>query len=139
MNFIFPGGAIRNIVVPATAGNAPTTLTPGNGKRWRLLRSSLYLTCDVTVANRYLRLQPRTGGGVVSGPILVSAVVVASAGVVLSISPVLVLSGGSIAGSHFGIGQSFLFGPTDQIYIDVTAGVAGDSYSGIITVLEASE
>jgi len=142
MNFTFPGGAVRHIVISATAGNVVTDLSPGAGKRWMLLGFRLTLVANATVVTRNQRIfridavgnildSPRWGGNTV-----------ASATTILASTSMLAPAGGSFGSDTaiFGVHPVVdMIGPTDIFRTSVLAGVAGDSYSGVVTVLEASE
>lgn len=134
--FMFQGGRkLRNIVV-TTAGNVATTLTPGAGKRWLLLYGRLSLSTDATVANRNLRIQIRTSAGSVLYRFPNGVVTPAGGATAL----------GLIGNPYFDNAvrwedatisvQGIIIDQTDQLYIDVNNGVAGDGYGGSIIVLE---
>lgn len=138
MEFTFPGGRLRHIAVPATAGNVATNQTPGSGKRWKVLSFRFTLVADVTVANRYLNVCMYSGTEIL-GTSYNSVVCVASA--------TKRLSGiGGFAPTGAGMSEdavvwmdpeSWILEGTDILKINVAAGVAGDSYSGVFTVLDS--
>jgi len=139
MEYTALGGRLRHIAVPSTAGNLVyTALTPGSGFRWMLLYARLKLITDATVANRTLNIVPRDGSSNSLTSPRMSAVITASLTAYLSLVGSIGLIAGSYQdGSVFAIDPfSMIIEGSDFFQIDVSNGVAGDAYSGFITVLE---
>lgn len=136
----FPGGKLRTITIPATAGNVVTNLTPGTRKRWIVLYGITKLDTDGTAADRYTRLEITDGTNVLHNLMLQNAVIANQLGYIF-------LGPGEIAGSatlgaalgnvntYFSV-KAFIIEGTDTLRITVGGGVVGDSYSGYIRVLE---
>lgn len=135
---VFPGGQKKNLVVSATAGNVITNLVPGVGYRWRVLRGLITLTCDATVANRYIRLQDTDGVNIVEylgGSTVLTATVVGAINFGKSQLGAGVDTRGYTLLGYLTIGD-LIIDNLDELRISITAGVAGDSYSAEIVVLE---
>lgn len=141
MLYIVPpyGGYHYRKTIAATAGNVAATWSPAAGKRGYLLCGRITLVCDATVASRKIRLYHQ----ITSGAVNKSAVMVGSAAAA-SETRVLAFTGSVVAGSgtfdadaYFGINpQSWSVGSDERFYIDILNGVAGDSYSGVLEILE---
>ena len=142
---IFQGGAVRRNTISATAGNVATNLTPAGGsfrsKRWKILRGTLTLTCDATVANRFLTLTVTDGTNIVEN-LAYSALIIATQTYIMNLGEIRYNvgmipggGGGSLAQGYLGVQGLYLEG-SDQLRITVASGVAGDSYSGYLEVLE---
>lgn len=131
-------GQIKTITISATAGNVTTDETPGATKKWKILYAYFSLVTDATVADRTFNIyitdssnNPLTGN-------VYSAAHVASTTKYYNISP------WNISGTNFTVaGNSVTYGMreliisgTDKMRIGISNGVAGDSYSGRIKVIE---
>ena len=134
----FPDGRLRRIAIPATAGNVAYNASPGAGKRWHVLGLKLILVCDITVANRTQRVILRDGAGAAIGVNHIASVGVASSTTTFALMGTIDNSAGT-----FGFNSCQGLGPPDNLlenteYLGMTvdAGVAGDSYSGYLHVLE---
>jgi len=135
LDFVFQGGKRRHIVIAPTAGNVVTNLSPAAGWRWQILHGLINLTCDATVANRTIRIR-LTDGTTVSHQVGISGATTASATRNLAVRSGYAANGGGTEGDLIAFGLLIIEG-ADQLRVLVDAGVAGDSYNGIITVLEA--
>lgn len=136
-------GRIRVIAVPATAGNvAYTALTPAAGKRWYTLGFYLTLVNDATVANRTVFAYREVTAGTLR---LCSARYTGS--LAASVTGYWSLGGrsGMTTGAsrdgyvHEHDPQVETLGYGERWYIGVANGVAGDSYSGRIVILEVDD
>lgn len=141
LSYVFQGGQAKQIVVTATAGNVVTNLTPATGRRWLILRGEIYLSCDVTVANRRIIIQITDGTNIVE-TFAYSNIVIASGQGTLDFGEGLTLANSAGFGQistdigYIGIQPIFLAN-VEQFRISINAGVAGDAYSARIEVLEA--
>lgn len=133
-SWTFPGGRRRVVAIGATAGNVVSNQSPGAGKRWLILRGLIVLVTDVTVAARYVDLMLTDGTNIVSY-IAQSDVQAASGTKRVSFGEVRQYVGAGAPYNHVGI-QPILLESADQFRISITAGVAGDSYTGYLVVLE---
>ena len=133
----FQGGRHFTITIGNTAGNATTNLTPTMGKRWILMRGSITLVCDATVVNRNIVVQLTDGTSITTalplGPN--TAATLTSNYYLNEINFNLNGIVASALNALVGINGILLEG-ADQFRILINAGVAGDSYSGYIDVLE---
>jgi len=134
-----PAGRKLTITIPATAGNVTTNISPGVGKRYLLMRGRITLQNNATVANRQVILAI-TDGTNISEYLLVGANVAASAAWNISMGEVnLAPSTGALgdsSGGYLGLGNGIVLHGVDQFRITISAGVAGDSYSGFLDFLE---
>lgn len=138
--YTFPGGRHTVVHIAATAGNVATSIIPSSEIRYLVLGYKITLVCDATVANRYIRVGKRqitTGynpcGTADGGAITASQTKTLAAG-----DYGLVVTGGftRIDTAYVGINFPILWTYEVQGYIDIEGGVAGDSYSGDIEILE---
>ncbi len=136
MEFTFPGGRLRHITVAATAGNVNNNNSPGTGKRWKLLYARITLVADATVANRYI------GVTIFSGAVqqiskASSGAIVATTTRVLGLVP----AGDAYASDDASVvsitPDGWILEGSDFIRFSILSGVAGDSYSGVFTILES--
>ena len=135
-------GRLRRITIPATAGNvAYAALSPAAGFRWKLLALQVTLTCDATVASRLILTYPRTAAGLYLSTVRYSVAITASQTKKYFFTSRIGQTGsGTFEGTVFEIdpaGEQLAAG--EQLYLAVSNGQAGDSYSGILTVLEMPE
>ena len=136
-----PHGELKTITIAATAGNVTTNKTPGTTKRWRVLYGRITLVNDATAANRNI-LPSVTDGTNVLCTFLGSKNITAGQTSDMSISPLHSLAsssgGGTVLqdGTHGDIPEPLIIEGSDQFRISINNGVAGDSYSGYIRVLE---
>jgi len=141
--FTFPGGKLRHISIPATAGNATRNMSPGTGKRWTIVYAMIDFTADVNAANRYIVLKLTDGVNVILDIAVSSVITATQTGAVTIFSAnygrnITIGDGDASVGSHLGIGSDniFVIEGLDQLRITVAGGLAGDSFSGYLTVLE---
>lgn len=139
--FTFPGGRKRTVTIAATAGNVTSNKSPGAGTRWIVLRGRITVTNDATVASRQIVIQI-TNGTVVTEAVGFSAIIAASQTGDLDFG-----EAGAVQGLTLGQDGGFnitnyvqltnvILDSADQLRILIQNGVAGDSYSGSIEVLE---
>lgn len=137
----FPGGKKKQITVSATAGNAVATKGPGYGKRWIVLSIRVTLVADGNAASRFIILKKDDGTNVVivfathSGAITAGQT---SSQQWLKNPFNEVTDHASAPGEcspPIGIGFIMLEGD-DRLNLSIANGLAGDSYSGHIVVLE---
>jgi len=132
------GGTLQTETIGATAGNVVFNATPGASKRWVLLFGKIILVAHATAGNRAIRVQLTDGTSVLveyyQTPDITSGQ-----------TRVLNLAGqGMDAGNLSGvndyiqsIGYAVIEG-ADQFRIVVGGGIAADSYSGFLRVMEYS-
>lgn len=136
--WIFPGGALKTVTIAATAGNVVTNKTPGAGKRWLVLHGKIILVTNITVANRYIELHITDGTNILHS-LGQHGAVTASLTSRLGFGPAKYILSIAAAYDHGYIGfDPLMIEDDDQLRIVITNGVAGDSYSGYIRVLEIS-
>ena len=135
MALTFPGGYLKTVTVAATNGDVNTNKSPGTGKRWKILYGSITLVCDATVANRVIRTQITDGTNVLTR-YLYSPNITASQTKYMNYNSAREVDGSfSSQNSIQDLGNPIIEG-ADQFRIIIDGGVAGDSYSGYIRVLE---
>lgn len=134
-------GRLRHILIGATAGNVSTTLQPGAGKRWYLVSGRVGLVTDVTVANRYIVFGTYMTGAVLLHSAVRSDVITASLtryfslmGSVTTAGSATIMDTGSV---HEIVFDHEILEGSDYATVSILGGVAGDSYSGVVTVVEA--
>jgi len=135
---MFPGGKRVVKAIPATAGNVITNLSPGAGKRWLILREIITLVNDATVANRAIEVV-FTDGTNITERLCSTNSVLASETKILSLGEARIVQATSLSqdGTHMYVGiNPILLDSNDQLRITIKNGVAGDSYSGFLVVLE---
>lgn len=135
--FTAKGGRRRTVVIAATAGNVVKNMTPEAGKRWVILRGIIILVTDATVANRQVKLQ-LTDGTNVTESLAIGNAHVASLTRPTNLGEARNVVGGLLGNGdnrYIGIDPILLENP-DQFRITIQAGVAGDSYSGFLVVIE---
>lgn len=140
-NQMFPGGQEKTLVISATAGNVITSLTPTVGLRWQILRGRVTLVCDGTVANRNIRCFLLDGiGGNITEEHGLSPAIIASATGRLQWGEIVTLlpAAGTpiITWPYLSTARPPILSGLDVMEISIGTGVAGDSYSGFIVVLE---
>jgi len=131
-----PSARKSTITISATAGNVATNKTPGANKRWLLFRGRIILVCDANAANRQIILQ-LTDGTNVTETLWISGNITAGVTHTCSMGEVrLAPSTGTVGDtSYLGFDILLLHGAA-QFRITISAGLAGDSYSGYLEVLE---
>lgn len=140
LQLIFLGGKYNLETIAATAGNIVTNLSPGPDKRWLVLYGTLVIDTDGTAANRSFLLQITDGTNVIH-TLCYGATITANQIGYLDMGPTR-LQHGVVAGINLGnvndyVGADpFIVEGNDQLRITVNNGVAGDSYSGYVLVLE---
>lgn len=137
----YPGGTLKTVTIAATAGNVVTNKAPGAGKRWIVLSGYVLLDTDVNAANRRIVLAITDGTNILQNLGFTNIVTANQLGQV-DFGGVGTLTGwspGTLGSTnideYFEI-QGLLIEGVDQVRITITAGLAGDSYSGFFRVLE---
>lgn len=125
--------------VPATAGNATSTLTIPGDKPWRIAHGMLGLTTDATAANRYVRIQILDANDNLMLCQCAGAPVTASlTGQQHAFMQGIYRETAFISGVlQVLIAAGMILQPGWKLRTVVTAGVAGDSYSGNVILHEA--
>jgi hypothetical protein len=133
------GGSLETQTIGATAGNVVFNASPGTGKRWVILYGSILITCDGTVVNRNIRVQLTDGSDVLVEYYQSGNITASQENVRVSLAGPGMNPGNLSGLNDFlqSIGYAVIEG-ADQFRILVNGGVAGDSYSGSIRVLEYS-
>ena len=132
----FAGGKRLQNTISATAGNVVTNLAPATGKRWKILRGIIDITADANAANRYILLRITDGTDLIE-KIYQSAVITAGLTKQLNFGEMVLFNAGT-AGDGFGyVGiQNLIIESPDQFRVQISGGLAGDSYEGFVVVLE---
>jgi hypothetical protein len=122
---------MKKIEIGATAGNVVTNKAAGTGWRHILLYGIVQLVADATVATRKIRVSITDG----TNAVYYAAV---SAGITAGLTGLLSF-GPSETSANFAtavyVDKPFFEGDM-QLRVDIEGGVAGDSYTAIIYVLE---
>lgn len=140
----FQGGKRKHVVVAATAGNVVSNSSPGSGKRWKILSCKVILVTDVNAGNRYVIFQLTDGTNIYSmlgrGAVQTQS---ATAGVQIDrVTPTVVggvviqdLDVNGITTSRLPLPENILEGD-DQFRITISGGLAGDSFTARLVVME---
>lgn len=132
-------GRKRTLTISATAGNVSTDLSPSVGKRWTILYGQMTCVCDANAADRSMSLALRTEAGQVLH-VIGSNSTAWTAGQTkgLGFGPVIFQVGGYLGSFnvYFGLSEQCIIEGTEVFRVAIGNGQAGDSYSGVITVLE---
>lgn len=138
LQFIFFGGKLVTKTIVATAGNVVTNLSPPDGRRWIVLFGRLTIVCDANAANRQFALALTDGTNVLfnypSSPVM-TANETKSLGLISDHT-----TWGTFTEKDkaiLGIGK-VVIEKDDQLRITIDNGLAGDSYSGFVRVLEVN-
>ena len=133
----YPGGFLRSLTIGSTAGDEITNLTPGEGARWIVLYGVILLVTDSTVANRRFNIDLTDGSNITYQYPTNNTAVTASLSRRLAMGPIMNGAGGmtSPRNYHLELDSPIIEGD-DQFRITISVGQAGDSYSGIVRVLE---
>lgn len=121
--------------IPATAGNLVTSLAnPASGHKYRLIGFQLTLVCDATVANRKIYVTSYANpGGYIIQPQLMTGNITASQTKSMGIGPGLAVTGTPSYTNDWVFSLHYPWeagSPNSYFACGVSAGVAGDSYSG---------
>lgn len=127
--------------IPDTLGDATHTLSPDEGKRWKLIAGTIQIICDATVASRFIR------GQILKGSDLLMAIGGSSTAITASQTKRINFhgftlddtwfyddGGGTVVGSTNP--QNVLIKDDWTISFKINAGVAGDVWSGRLVFLE---
>lgn len=136
MEYVYQGGKLDTIRIPATNGNVAYNYSP-DAKRFIVLRGTLYFVAGVGAANRYLHIGVTDGTNLVE-TIYTSVVVVASGAKILDFGEGrIVVTGilGTVGQEYLGIHPILLECP-QQFRVWIDGGLAADQYSGYIQVCE---
>jgi len=136
----YPGGQLKTVTIAATAGNVVTGLSPGTRKRWKVLYGIFTLACDATVANRKVQFDVTDGTNRIlylgESPTFTASQTKTGimaqredSGTSFTVSDV-------IAAGELWIPDDLIIEGDDEFQITISNGLAGDSYSGFIRVLE---
>jgi hypothetical protein len=138
----YPGGNYKRIPIPATAGNVASDLvTPGLTKRYLIIEASIILVCDANAANRYIRMTKFNATPVAITGLAVGTVLIANETGRLEIGPITYIRNaeagtGGVTSDYVGYAYPPIVNETDFIRISIDGGLAGDSFSGYVDVLE---
>ena len=132
---MFKGGKYRTVTIAATAGNATRNMAPGLNKAWYILRGTITLVNDGTVATRNLRIRITDGSNVTEW-MYKGSNTTASQTKYHSVGLVSQVANGSQDTDYVGISEPILIVYPDQFRITVDSGVAGDNVSGFLVVWE---
>lgn len=132
-------GDIKYILIPATAGNVEYNITPNEkNRRWMILDLQLIFVADATVADRKVNIEPQNlAGDKIGHGFQNTNAFTASAtrriGLTRDFTRLVDVT--MVTVNALGEG-TWIIQKEEKINISVTAGVAGDSYSGWIRVIE---
>lgn len=135
-------GEIKTITISATAGNVTSSKSPGASKKWKILYGRIVLVNDATVANRNLNVTLYNTGGTKIGYDAYATNLAASATGYYVIHGIHGTAQGNANTTSWATADFYLSGGdciisgTDKIQFSVANGVAGDSYSGTLHVIE---
>jgi len=137
--WIAPGGRKRTIAIAATGGDVTTNLSPGTGKRWVVLYGKIILVADANAANRYPAWFITDGTTVILD--LGKKNTAVTAGLTKSMGISTRESEGAedvtaSLDSEMMLPEPTILEGADQLRITILAGLAGDSYSGNVVVME---
>lgn len=137
--YTFLGGRRIHKTIAATAGNVQTDLTPGAGKRWLVIGGHIRLVNDGNAANRQIMLKVMNA---LVDSRAIGATTAITAGQTRDLdfgegraAQTAALGNPSYGQFYLGIAPTLVDG-TDIFNVTILAGLAGDSYSGDITLLE---
>ena len=136
MNLTYPGGQLKTVEFGATAGDQTENIGPGARKRWLVLRAWTVLSCDATVANRYIDDYLVNNGTVTAFLPESSAFAAGVTGRKMMLPGHLRDSTGLMGVSVWGAYPIFLEGDSEFWRITISNGQAGDEYSGVLIVRE---
>lgn len=118
------------------AGNVESTKTPTKNRKLKVLYGMVKLTTNATVGNRNIIFYIKTSGGTVISYMWASSNVAASqTDYTTYILPICGYNGGSIQNGPYNNGDMIITG-TDKFTIYINSGLAGDSYTFIIKMVE---
>lgn len=131
----FQGG--RRIVktISSTAGNVTTDLSPGSGKRWLVLRGYLTFETGATAGNRYPLIFITDGSNNVGKVAAHDVMTENSSGAMIFGEAQSWRTNVDADADMIGIRPILLEG-SDTLRIRISSGLAEDSYSGYVVVLE---
>lgn len=141
---VFPGGKRLQNTIAATAGTVITNLSPATDKRWLILRGEITLDTDGNAANRFLNLDVTDGTNIVekigrSDAIILNKVAIVTFGeFTASLGSDAWVFGRTASGDskYYLATRGIIIEGADQFRITIAGGLAGDSYSGRVVVLE---
>lgn len=136
--FTFPGGRRRHVAVPDTAGNVQRTLTPGSGKRWKILGLRLKLVA-VGAANRQFEVRFTDGtNDTIDFPTHATAITAGQTKYVCWFPHAARGYGDALPTDVVAILTlpEWILEGADEITVDVLNGLAADTFSGTLLVLE---
>lgn len=134
-----PGGRHYVQSIGSVAGNVAYTLTPGTEIRLWLLGLRLQLIADATVATRTIRVKRKTTTGDYQfGMCFGLTGITASETKVLASGPgyLVVVGAFTLLDTAFAGHGPLLLDKDHYLHIDVGAGVAGDTLTGYLELLE---
>lgn len=138
IQLIFIGGKRTVETIAATAGDVITNLSPhSTNRRWLVLSGRITLVADATVANRSIRFY-KTDGTNITEYLFTSAAVTAGQTRSISHGEVKHLDTATILDNFYAGHDPILIEGADQFRIQIGNGVAGDSYSGYVVILEVA-
>jgi len=134
----FQGGQYVIKTITATAGNVATRLAPGVGVRWIVLYGSITLVADGTAANREIRRHITDTVNILTTFFKTTAITAGQTRTA-RYGHSNDHTNGAVDGNFYFVGtngQPIIVDGGNDIYIDINNGVAGDSYSGYVVVME---
>jgi len=132
----FPGGKLLTITVAATAGNVVTNKTPGTRKRWVLLYGRITVVCDGNASDRRMDFLLTDGTNILDGGVRNNTAWTAGQTRSASFNRWGGTGIDQSTNDHARYVWSGIIEGADQLRLSLNGGLAGDSYSGYIRVLE---
>ena len=136
----FPGGHLKTVEIPATAGNVVTTISPGVGVRWIIQYGEVNIDSDGNAGNRKFVIEITDG----TDTVLHlgdndNAITANQKGVVIIMNP-QGMQDWTMGTPGFNVTSTLpisglLLEGADELQIEINNGLAGDSYEGFIRVL----
>ncbi len=133
----FPGGNLRTVTIPNTAGDQESKQSPGSYRRWVFLSASITLVAGGDIGNRYVNIKTTDSVNTLDRGIRSDPGITAGQTKVVDI--VKELGNDDMGMSELALSRmqyASIVEGTDEIVFSIQGGFAGDSYSGFMRVLE---
>ena len=136
ISLTFPGGHLKTVEVPATAGNVNTDYTAGSRVRSIILGGNIVLVCDGTSVNRVLKLFILSGSDVIEESFQSDNITASQTRQVIFSKNAQEADSNPSQHGHLNIPDSWIIEGDEIFRLRINNGQAGDSYSGRFRVLE---
>ena len=130
----------RIIPIPATAGDVAYTLSPSCGKKWKILRAYITIVCNATSVTRFFGWMVTDKDGNITEWLGQGHDITASQSGYSCLCCVheLINAKFDVDVDGIGINDLVLVGD-EKLQLMLGSGVAGDTYSGYVVVLESKD